>query len=276
MIPILGDISSTSAITSALESYNINVVVDVSGANAESLALLALLKTVGQEQLAAAKHAGVRVPKLGFVYCSGTWVHGSSLKPVNDLTPVGVLGSPTPPPKLVAWRIEMEQAVLQADDVLDVMVVRPGLIYGRSSAIWTSLFEPIYAAAQGGKESVDVAAEIDSGPALVHVDDVAEGFRCAVEKLPLLAGTGVYPVFDLVTSQEGLRDILEAAGREMGFEGVVKLVGCGEDAFAEAMSTSGNICSGRAKQLLGWEPKRGGMVQGMDILVRAWVAVREL
>jgi len=211
---------------------------------------------------------------LGYIYCSGSWVHGSTNEPVNDLMQVGTPDSPYPATELTSWRPELEQAVLAAGDVLDVMVIRPVLIYGRSSAIWSSLFEPLYSAAQSGANSVSVPADIDSRPGLVHIDDVATGFHCAIDKLPLISGTGVYPIFDLQTSQESMRDILQAAAKQFGFKGEVELVGAGEHLFMKALSVSSNGSSGRAKSILGWEPKRFGFLQGIDVFARAWVAAK--
>lgn len=216
------------------------------------------------------------VPKLGFIYCSGTWVHGSSHVPVNDLMPVGTPNAPAPPAELVAWRTKVEKSVLAARDVLDVMIIRPALVYGRSCAIWTSFFEPLYEAVQSQSlpDTVRVPADEDSRPGLVHVDDVASGFHAAIEKLNIIAGTGVYPVFDLQTSQESMNDILRAAARELGFKGNLELVGAGEDLFAKAMCANGSCSSGRAKSLLGWAPKREGFVEGMGVFVKAWESSR--
>jgi nucleoside-diphosphate-sugar epimerase len=270
VIPILGSISDPAEFLRCIDALHINVVVDVAGANHESHFLLELLKPIGKNRIA--NHS----PKLGFIYTSGTWVHGSSNAPVNDLTPVGLSNSPTQPAKLVAWRTKMEQEVLAASDALDVMIIRPALVYGRSNAIWTPLLQPIYSAAKSGASTASVAAELNSRPGLVHVDDVGLGLHSAVEKLPLISGTGIYPVFDLQTSQESMKDILDAAAREFGFKGTVKLAGVGDDLFADAMSTSGNICSGRAKTILGWEPKRLGFVGQMDVSARAWIAHAKL
>lgn len=270
IIPVLGSLSDNAELLRAVEAFHINVIVDLSGSKQDSHVLLELLKPIGKNRIAT------NTSKLGLINVSGTWVHGSSNAPVNDLTPVGQPNSPTPPPELVAWRPELEREILAASDVLDVMIVRPALVYGRSSAIWTSLFKPVYAAAKSGANTVSVAIEPDSRPALVHVDDVGSALHCAVEKLALISGTGVYPVFDLSTSQESMNDILQAAAREFGFKGTVQLVGAGGDLFAEAMSTTGNICSGRAKTILGWKPKRLGFVPIMDVSARAWAATADL
>lgn len=265
VIPIIGSISEHTELLRAIDAFHINVVVDVSGANHDSHVLLELLKPIGKKRVENDN------PKLGFIYTSGTWVHGSSNALVNDLMPVGKENSPTQPPKLVEWRPKLEQEVLAATNVLDVMIVRPALVYGRSNGIWTSLLKPIYDAAKSGATSASVAAERDGRPGLVHVDDVGLGLHCAVEKLAQISGTGVYPVFDLQASQESMKDIMEAAAREFGFKGTLQLAGAGEDLFAQAINTTQNICSGRAKTILGWEPKRFGLVCHMDISARAWI-----
>ena len=110
----------------------------------------------------------------------------------------------------------------------------------------------------------------------MHVDDVAEGFRCAVEKLPLISGTGVYPVFDLTTSFESMRDIFDSFAEVVGLKGRVEMVKPEEDdIFAEAMSTTRAGDSSRAEQLLGWVPRKRGFVTGMDVYAKAFMAAQE-
>lgn len=272
VIPVIGSISDSAAYLSLIHSAPIDIVLDVAGAFSDSKYVLEDLKRAGRDRLDRAKAAGVRSPKLGYIYGSGIWVHGSSAARVTDLSPVGVPHAPAQPPAIVAWRPKLEQEVLAASDVLDTMVVRPALVYGRSGTIWNSFFGPILHAVQSGAQSASIAADAASRPALIHVDDVASGYRAAVERLSLIAGTSVYPIFDLVTSQESLKEILGAAAEEMGFKGRLELVGPGEDAFMRAMNTSVNARSERAVQLLGWVPKRVGFVQGMEAFMKAWEA----
>ncbi|EPE28904.1 NAD(P)-binding Rossmann-fold containing protein [Glarea lozoyensis ATCC 20868] len=273
VIPILGSIAENAELLKTIDAEHINIVVDAAGANQESHVLLEALKKIGAARLEAASKSGITIPKLGFIYCSGTWLHGISNKPVNDLIPVAAFNSPNAPAELTSWRPALENAILAARDVLDVIIIRPALVYGRSGAIWSAFFNPILEAVKKDTDSVAIPLDANSRPGLVHVDDVASGFHAAVEKLPLISGTGVYPIFDLVTSQESMRDIIEFAAKELGYKGKVELVGPGEDLFAKAMSTSMNGSSGRAKQLLGWEPKRvSGFVQGMDAFAKAFMA----
>ncbi len=271
IIPVLGSVQDSSAYIQLIKTAHIDVVVDCASANLESAKILSDVKAAGEERL---KQGGA---KLGFVYTSGTFVHGSSHEPCSDLDPVGTEYAKAKPPRLVAWRPQMERDVLSARDVLDTVVVRPALVYGRDHAIWGSFFGPVLEAATRGDDgAVRIPLEPTDRPSLVHVDDVAEGLRCAVEKLPLISGTGVYPVFDLTTSQESMRDIFDGFGKAVELKGRVELVKSGEDnLFVEAMQTTRSGDSSRAEQLLGWLPRRRGFVAGMDVYAKAFVAAQE-
>jgi nucleoside-diphosphate-sugar epimerase len=275
IIPVTGSAEDLTATLQLIDTAPIDIVVDAAGLHQGSATVLEALKSVAVEHIATAKAAGlVATPKLGFVYVSGIWVHGSSHASISDLSPVGVPHAPAQPPAIVAWRPALEQAILASSDVLDVVIVRPALVYGGPGAIWDSFFRQLLEGALARAVTVEVPAELDSRPALVHVDDVARGLHAAVEKLPLISGTGAYPVFDLATSQESMRDILESAGRALGFGGEVRLVGCGDNLFMQAMSTTVNLAGGRVKSILGWEPKRFGFAQNMPLYTMAWQATQ--
>ena len=271
IIPVLASTEDSDAYIKLIKTAHIDVVVDCVGAKQTSAKVLSDVKEAGKERL---KEGGA---KLGFVYTSGTWMHGSSRERGSDLDPVGTEYAKAQPPRLVAWRPQMERDVLSARDILDSVVVRPALVYGRKHVVWHSFLLPLLAAAKRGTEDdIEIRLEPTSRPALIHVDDVAEGLRCAIEKLPLISGTSVYPVFDLMTSQESMRDIFNSFGEAVGLKGRVKLVSPAEDdVFAEAFQTSRNGDSSRAEQLLGWVPKRRGFVADMDMYAMAFQAAAE-
>ena len=271
IIPVLGTASDSTAYLSPIESAHIDIVIDCSAANAGSAQILEDCVRVGKKRL---EHGG---PKLGFIYTSGMWVHGSSTEErVNDLDPVDVPSAKRQPAQLVAWRPELERKLLAARDVLNVIVLRPALLYGRECPIWSEIyFVPVLSAVKEGKSDVELAAKEDAMPVLVHVDDVVSGFVAAAERLEMLSGSGVYPVFDLSTSTESMKLVLEAIARGLGFKGNISLIGTGGNVFAEAMNVSMFGDSGRAKKLLGWEPKRNeGMVGIAERLARAFAASR--
>ncbi|KAH8812341.1 hypothetical protein F5884DRAFT_307829 [Xylogone sp. PMI_703] len=269
--PISGTATSASLIE-AIQTHHIDTVVDLAGSEPDTRHLLAALSKLSAERITAAAAEGYKAPKLGFIYISGTWVHGSSEKPINDLLPVGVTASPNAPAALVAWRAKLERDILAESSTLDVMIIRPALVYGRANTIWTIFLKPILDAAAAGAKSVSVPADRACRPGLVHVDDVASGIRAAVEKLPLISGTGVYPVFDLVSSHETMSDVLGAAAKELGFNGEVVLAGPGENLFAQAMNTTFNGSGGRAESILGWVPRRRGLLPIMGVVAKSWAA----
>ena len=164
IIPVIGSVTESASYLSLIRTAKIHIVVDCAAAYDGSTTILKDLIAIGKERL---QEGG---PKLGFIYTSGMWVHGSSPDQVSDLDPVGVVGSKARPPKMVAWRPQLEQDILAARDILDVLVLRPAQTYGRESTFWTSYFGAILEAAKGNKKSVQIPFESTSRPALAHVE----------------------------------------------------------------------------------------------------------
>lgn len=272
IIPVIGSVEGGEYLETVRKA-NIDIVIDASGANKDSHKNLEGLKKISAERL---RVRGQHGPKLGFIYLAGTWVHGSSTEPVNDLNPAGLsedLGSPTKPPGLVAWRPELERAILDAKDVLDSVIVRPALLYGGQSSLWSLWLSPIHKAATAGAKEVNIAAKPDARPGLIHVDDVVSAIHLVVSKHALVStASGNYPIFDIVSSSEYLKTILDDAAKALSFEGQVAYDGPGGDAFAEAMNTSFRGSSTRVRDLLGWVPKHTSMAADIEQFVAAWKA----
>ena len=280
IIPVMGSVQEPQGFLSLLEDHpEISVVVDAAAVYGEGATLLNLIIDAGKTRLAKYKETDVPAgPKLGYVYVSGRWLHGSSHKVVNDQDPfVGTSAAKTPPVTMVSWRPEIERMVLAPDTqrALDTAIVRAALTFGGAAGIWTgSLARVLQAArAEPQPEKAQVQLQPRGTVSLVHVKDVARGIHALVEKLPLLAGTGVYPVFDLVSHVESVQAIMEAAGRTFGFRGAVELVGPAPgDVVSEAVGASVVADAGKAKALLEWAPVRMGFVQGIDVYAQAWLA----
>ncbi|KAG8695041.1 hypothetical protein FRC09_009432 [Ceratobasidium sp. 395] len=255
-----------------VRKHHIDIVVDASSSGPGALKFLDAVKKLGQERLDIAAKEDVKIQKLGFLYLCGVWLHGDTKAPVTDTMPPGTSFSPAPPVTLVKDRPRWEQTILKAQDVLDVLIVRPALLYGGEARGWTSIFQPLVTAAQSGASVAQVPLKEDAAPALIHVDDVASGMHAAVDKLHLIAGTGAYPIFDLTTSHEYFKNIVDAAARVLGFQGKVEYVGPGDNVFLQGLTCSNNNNGARAKQLLGWAPKRIGMLPRVDMFVKSWLA----
>ncbi|KAG9037081.1 hypothetical protein FRB95_006935 [Tulasnella sp. JGI-2019a] len=118
ILTLQGDISNLSEwIPKSIET-----IIDISGLREEAYALLEQAKKIG----AGRKPTD---PKLGFIYTSGMWVHGTSSEHISEAT---ILTRPSP---VVGWRPEAEATILSAHDVLDVAVTRPSLLYSGNGTI---------------------------------------------------------------------------------------------------------------------------------------------
>lgn len=276
--------TDSSAYIALIRDAHIDVVVDLAGvreggAREAALQVINDVRAAGRERVAQAKSLGVPLggARLGLVHTSGVWVHGQTAREqsLNDLDPVGIEGYAAPAPR-VGWRVAIEKAALEASEDIDVAVFRPGVVYGGSSWVFSSYFEQLYQAATATtQQTVALQALSNALISTVHVEDVGLALQALVDKLPLLARTGVWPVFDITSAIEPLGAILVQAGKAMGVrEEQIKFTSVEGNPLAGSMSTTVLTNSGRAKALLGWEPKISGMLSQMDTYVRAWKANR--
>lgn len=202
------------------------------------------------------------------------WIYGNSTKHVNDLSPIALPHSYAQPPKMLSWRPALEREILSANtaQALDVAIVRPALMYGKNQSAFGAYFGPILGAASQGASSLGISASREVMMALVHVDDCAAGVAAVVQKMPLLAAEGVFPVFDLMGSYENMGVIMEQAAGILGFKGTLEFKGPGDDMLAEAMCSTVRSESSRARNILGWVPCKRPMVEELEIHVNAFVA----
>lgn len=163
------------------------------------------IKALSDQLLQATAEAAQRrpadSPKLTYIYTSGTWVHGHDLWTIKtDNTPI------TNPAELVAWRPAQEQRVL-THPVLNGIVIRPALLYGRSGSIVGMLFR----GASEGK--IAWYGTPESYWTLIHVDDLAEMYLLLAEKAQLAGGK----IFDAANNfAESLPDILQKLAEVSG------------------------------------------------------------
>lgn len=276
IIPIVGPIEvdhhQPAAWMEAIKTENIEVVIDLAALPNSAKVILEPVIRLSKERQSA------HLPKIGFIYCSGMWVHGSSLNLTSDLVPVGTKTSPFQPPDFVRWRPEIEHQVLASYEHLNAAIIRPSVVYGGTGrGTWDIYFTQIFQDIQNNKASISLPADPDCVLALVHVDDVASAFVAAVGKLELVSGhKDSYPVFDVSTSHESLALILQRFATEMGYKGKVELTGVPKgngmlELRLQAFNTSVNIGSTRAKTMLGWTPTMIGMAAGIQIYAKSWL-----
>lgn len=272
--PVVFSLSEGAALTAAIKDNDIDTVIDTSQAYAETQTVISSVITASQTRQAALKAEGAIGPKLGFIYTSGIMVHGSPTKHVSDLSPVGNDLSSAPAAQMIAWRPAVEQAILAAREHLDVVIMRPGMLYGRSAWNFGPFWGPVAAAKATGGNSVSVKADEAARFGLVHVDDVADAYTRAVGKID--GGVGNWPVFDVVAENVGLRLLLEETAEALGLKAKVELEGTGGNVLMEGLGLRARGTASRARSVLGWEPKRRDFLMNVGIYYRAWEAASAL
>jgi nucleoside-diphosphate-sugar epimerase len=111
------------------------------------------------------------------------WVQGDSKAYGNELLPVGE-NAAVKPPEMVGWRVELEHEVLRQSEVLNAVILRPGLLFGGTgSYIGMLWWSPIQQAIANHGEAVELGAKEDTILALVHKDDMGKAVVKTVEKV---------------------------------------------------------------------------------------------
>lgn len=229
---------------------SIDVVVDcLGGASLSELSIKFIKKAENAERDATAA-------KLAYVWTSGVWLHGD-----NRFEFVTDGSEATHPPKKVAWRPEVEN-YLVASKLVDGVVIRPGLVYGRQSNVVGILFSQI--AASGKIEWPGIPG---GRYATVHVDDLDELYRLAVEKYPLVKGLKI----------EGSNTTTESVDTLLSH--LVALTGVPSYSYKEpksnfevALAATSIVRGTFARSILGWHPSKPSLIDGLPIYYKAFLA----
>lgn len=180
-----------------------------------------------------------------FVYTSGCWVLGNT-------GPEEVTESdPTRPIPMVAWRADNEKRLITAEHTksLNVVIVRPAIVYGEGGGLLTILARPAYedgAARYIGKG--------DNLWPLVELHDLASLYVLALTKGE--AGA-IYHASDN-DQRYTMRELAEAASIGAGRDGKTKSWPVAEarqelGPLVDALTLNQNISGAKAGIALGWE-----------------------
>lgn len=201
-------------------------------------------------------------PLKAVIYTSGLWVYGGS---------GGALiteDSPRQPARLVAWRPEMEDLVLNAGG-LRGFVLRPGIVYGAGQSHTTRFFEAVTSG------NMYLIGDGTNRWAMVQVDDLA---RAYVQAAGLKEGGQHFNISD--GSQYSVAQLAAAAAESAGYKGILRYISAEEAAetlgpLAEALVLDQRVSTLKARTELGWGPQNPDFVRGIDRYLEEWVKVRD-
>ncbi|RPD60050.1 NAD(P)-binding protein [Lentinus tigrinus ALCF2SS1-7] len=251
IIPIVAELKDTAAYLPLVSS--IDVIIDaIGGTDLKEMSNYLLSATAEAVQVHRPSHA----PKLTYIYTSGTWVHGESRTEV--VTDTSALTSPV---ELVSWRPAQEQRVI-SNPHLNGIVVRPALLYGRSGSLTAMLFksahsgEVVWYGTPGGRM------------ALIHADDLAELYVLAAEKAPIVGGQIFDAANDVTESTDAvLQRLVEISGAKGPFRYIQP-----SNPFEVALGTTSILRPYLARALLGWRPRKAGLLDHLELYYKAWKA----
>ena len=217
------------------------------GVEKEKLALDTILGALAETSRADGKQ---RV----FIYTSGVWVLGRSVKSAEE-------DAPLDPPPHVAWRPAHEELVLSAfSGTLRTVVVRPGIVYGGGRGIVADLIKD----ALNGLIRV-VGPGKNRWPS-IYDHDLADLY---VRILQSPSAAGVIHATD--EADERVIDIAEAIAEHVPQKPDIRIVPLTEarkkfGTYADALALDQKVRSPKARAL-GWTPTQAGVIHSVPRLV---------
>ena len=189
-----------------------------------------------------------------FIYTSGIWVLGRSVKSAEE-------DAPLDPPAYVEWRPAHEEKVLSAAAaLLRTVVVRPGIVYGGGRGIVSDLIKD----ALNGLIRV-VGPGKNRWPC-IYDHDLAELY---VKILESPTAAGVIHATD--EADERVIDIAEAIAAHVPQKPDIRIVPLPEarkksGTYADALALDQKVRSPKARAL-GWAPTQTGVINSVPRLV---------
>jgi len=223
------------------------------------------LKTNSKQLFTAISNTAVsvrpaEVPKVAYIYSSGTWVHGENRFVARSD------GSPLPnPADIVAWRPAVEQEVIASKEVKGI-VIRPSLVYGRAGSLTTFLFN------QAKTGEISWFGQPGGSWAAIHADDLADIYVRAVERNHIVAGLVIDASNENTESVDG---ILYAFAQYVGIPFEKVKYRAPANPLEAAMAASSKLRPTLARSLLGWEPRKASFTDGIATYYEAYKAANE-
>jgi len=236
--PVIGTAQDYSSWSKAAEEADIIVeaVADYTDRTTPLVLQKSLLALVQQK------------PHITILYTSGVWVWGADQGKVFDESQ-----ELNPLPK-VTWRPAVENSYLEVGGV----VLRPGILYGKTGSLTGSLF-------QDAKTKGRVVIGPNQHLPPVHVDDLGEAYVLAAEKKEARG-----QAFNIVGHQFLYRSALERLQSHIPFDIAEET---SDDPFLQAVRASQRFDTKKAEQLLGWKAKAVPLDRGIVEYYKTWEAL---
>lgn len=225
----------------------VDAVIDCLGGSAPISDLSAKLIKKTEEAATAKRHP--TAGKLVYVWTSGYLLHNDDrFNSQSELTPA------LNPPAKVSWRPAVEKQ-LTSSTILDGTVIRPPLIYGGSGSITALIFKQAL-----GEGKISWPGSPGLRWPTAHIDDVAQAFRLAVEKAPLVKGL----ILDVANpSTESIDALLSHLCAYVGKPADAWEYREAKSPLDEALIRTVIVRSPRAQSLLGWYPTKLSLIDGL-------------
>ena len=249
--PVIGDLAHPSTFLGALKNSDAAVHAAIDPQNATER---------DQAALEAFRGAALDGRLRRLLYTSNIWVYGDTAGQVVDE------GSPLRPIALARWRVAHEEVALDlADDEVEAVVLRVGIVYGESRGIISGYFSESRAS-----RTVTVPGSGGQHWVMLHRDDLADAYRLALE---YARGGERYVLAD--ESRLTVVDIATAVARATGAKvkrrepaAVLRERG----PYGAALLLDQKASAGKARRELGWVPRHASFVNEVETLYGEWQA----
>ncbi|MGY4643234.1 NAD-dependent epimerase/dehydratase family protein [Cellulomonas sp. URHB0016] len=183
-----------------------------------------------------------------YLHTSGVWIWGEGTVHADG---------PLRPPSLVAWRLQREQRLLEAD--VRATIVAPAVVYGQGGGVVPAVFGAGSRTADGTLRLVGSGAQRWT---VVHVEDLADAYVAALVGGPrgrrVLAASGENP-----TVREIAQAVAGPGGRVLP-EDVDQTRARLGAAFADALLLDQAADVDRTASSWGWVPRRRSLVDELS------------
>ena len=199
-----------------------------------------------------------RAKKRRLVYTTGVSIIGKIDVPELDET---IEPNPAQP---ISFRRTLEREAFALNNV-SATVLRPGFIFGADgfNSISTDWFE------MAEKGEAIFRGDREKGWSWIHVEDLAEAYRLAVEADHALVGGEIFHVVD--ENRPLCRDVMRACVDAAGFRGEIDFQPPVKgDNISMWFDQNGYSSSRKIRERLGWSSRHEGVIASVNRLYPAW------